>query len=61
MPAPIHPPPEAQRRRLVIDLPAELYDGLRRVADANYRDGKREALRILTEGVEREIAARPDQ
>jgi hypothetical protein len=43
------------RRRLVLDLPADVYDGLRELATANYRDGKREAIRLLTEGVEREL------
>lgn len=53
--------PETQqaprRHRLVLDLPAELYYGLRRVADTNFRDGKREAIRLLSEGVERELDA----
>lgn len=43
------------RRRLVLDLPAELYDGLRELAATNYRDGKREAIRLLAEGIEREL------
>lgn len=50
------------RRRLVLDLPTDLYDGLRELAAANYRDGKREAIRLLAEGVERErqvMAASP--
>lgn len=59
MPADTAPIVIRSRRRLVIDLPPELYDGLRRLADANYRDGKREAIRLLAEGVERELAGRP--
>jgi hypothetical protein len=42
----------------VLTVPPDLWDGLRELADAHYRDGKREALRLLTEGVERELAAR---
>jgi len=43
--------------RIVLTLPPELSAGLHELADAHYRDGKREALRLLTEAVERERAA----
>jgi hypothetical protein len=43
--------------RIVLTLPPDVAEGLRELADTHYRDGKREALRLLTEGVERELAA----
>jgi hypothetical protein len=39
----------------VLDLPTDLYEGLRELAMANYRDGKREAIRLISEGLEREL------
>lgn len=41
--------------RLVLTLPPELHADLRTLAAAHFRDGKREALRLLAEGVEREL------
>lgn len=50
---------ERRRRwpRIVLSLPPDVAAGLRELADAHYRDGKREAVRILVEGVERELLA----
>lgn len=51
---------QVERRRwtrLVLTLPPSVADDLAALAQAHYRDGKREALRILAEGVEREKAA----
>ena len=53
--------PMVERRRwprIVLSLPPDVAAGLHELADANYRDGKREALRLLAEGVERELAVR---
>ncbi len=46
--------------RLVLTLPPETSDALGDLARQNYRDPKREALRILVDGIEREaVAGRP--
>ena len=58
MVAPMDTPLVQRRRwpRLVLTLPPDVAADLRTLADSHYRDGKREALRLLTEGVERELA-----
>ena len=55
--------PTVRRRwpRLVLTLSPDLDAGLRALAVAHYRDGKREALRILTEGVERELTLKGER
>jgi hypothetical protein len=40
--------------RIVLTVPPEAAEALADLARHNYRDGKREALRILIEGIERE-------
>lgn len=44
--------------RLVLTIPPDARDRLHELAQANYRDPKREALRLLLEGIERAEAAR---
>lgn len=48
--------PNDERRwpRIVLTLPPDLAEGLAAVARRNLRDQKREALRLLRDGVERE-------
>lgn len=43
--------------RLTLTLPPEASDSLADLARAHYRDRKREALRILVDGIARERAA----
>ncbi len=49
---------ETQNRRtwprVVLTLPPAANDRLREIARANYRDPKREALRLLLDAIERE-------
>lgn len=40
--------------RIVLTLPPDVADGLAEVARRNLRDQKREAIRLLRDGVERE-------
>jgi hypothetical protein len=44
--------------RLVLTIPPDTRDRLHELARANYRDPRREALRLLLEGIERAEAAR---
>ncbi len=44
--------------RIVLTLPPDLSDALGELARANYRDRKREALRLLRDGIERERPAK---
>ena len=44
--------------RLVLTLPSDLFEALRESARANLRDPKREALRILRDGLQREQTSR---
>lgn len=53
--------PDAERRnrwpRLVLVIPPEVDGALADLARAHYRDRRREALRLLVDGVEREMQA----
>lgn len=40
--------------RVILTLPPEARDALHELARANYRDPKREALRLLLDAIERE-------
>jgi hypothetical protein len=46
--------------RLVLTLPPDKSDALDELARVNYRDRKREALRLLMDGIEREAPEHPD-
>jgi hypothetical protein len=47
--------------RLVLILPPDANDALTAMARDHFRDRKREALRLLLEGIAREDAAKPDR
>lgn len=49
----------ARRRwpRLTLVIPPDHADALGRLAEAHFRDRKREALRLLTEAIDREQAS----
>lgn len=53
-------PTESRRRwpRLTLVLPPEQSEALGQLARSNYRDPKREALRLLVDGIERETQKR---
>ncbi len=52
----MEPPIRRTWPRLVLTLPPETSEALGELARLNYRDRKREALRILVDGIERERA-----
>ncbi len=46
--------------RITLTLPPETADALAVIARDNYRDRRREALRLLTEGIAREARRQPE-
>ncbi len=51
----MEPTPDRRRwPRLTLTLPPEASDVLRELARVHYRDPRREALRLLLDGIERE-------
>lgn len=47
--------------RLVLTIPPETRDRLHELARTNYRDPRREAMRLLLEGIERERPKVPER
>ena len=56
-----HPVARRSWPRVTLIIPPEVRDRLHELARANYRDPRREALRLLLDGIERETKASADR